>query len=86
MSDTVLEKLAQYSCYDVGYIDGLVYPMDPEIRPVIPGSKMVGRAFTVNEINAICKNIFDEIGENQVLVVRGRDPKRMGAAACRFAS
>ncbi|MBI5305756.1 MAG: RraA family protein [Chloroflexi bacterium] len=78
MSDLILEKFRQYSCFDVGYVEGLVCPMEPEIRPVLPGVKMVGRAFTVNEINAICKNIFDEIGKDEVLVVRGRDPKRMG--------
>jgi 4-hydroxy-4-methyl-2-oxoglutarate aldolase len=78
MSDSILEKLRNYSCFDVGYVEGLTYPMDPEIRPLTHGYKIVGRAFTVNEDNAVCKNIFNEIGENEVLVVRGRDPKRMG--------
>jgi 4-hydroxy-4-methyl-2-oxoglutarate aldolase len=78
MSDPILAGLGHYSCFDVGYVEGLTYPMDPEIRPVLPGVRMIGRAFTVNEINAICKNIFNEIGEDEVLVVRGRDPKRMG--------
>jgi regulator of RNase E activity RraA len=78
MTDPILEKLRQYSCFDVGYVEGLACPMEPEIRPVWPGVKMVGRAFTVNEINAICKNIFDAIGEDEVLVVRGHDPKRRG--------
>ncbi len=78
MSDPILERLKAFSCFDVGYVEGLSYPMDPEIRPVVPGAKMVGRAFTVDEINGICKNIFNEIGKDEVLVIRGRDPKRMG--------
>ena len=78
MTDSLLEKFRQYSCFDVGYVEGLAHALEPEIRPVLPGVKMVGRAFTVNEINAICKNIFDEIGQDEVLVVRGRDPKRRG--------
>ncbi|MEW5718399.1 MAG: RraA family protein [Chloroflexota bacterium] len=78
MSDPILEKFKQFSCFDVGYVEGLSCPMAPEVRPIMPGFKMVGRAFTVNEINAICKNIFDEIGKDEVLVVRGQDPKRMG--------
>ena len=78
MNDHVLKKLRAYSCFDVGYVDGLVFPMDPQIRPIVPGCHMVGRAFTVNEINAICKNIFNEIGVDEVLVVRGDDPQQLG--------
>jgi len=78
MSDQILKKLRAYSCFDVGYVEGLVYPMDPQIRPLVKGSRMVGRAFTVNEDNAICKNIFNEIGNGEVLVVRGGDPKQLG--------
>lgn len=78
MSDTSVESFKDYSCFDVGYVEGLVYPMDPAIRPIAPGCKMVGRAFTVNETNAICKNIFNEIRDGEVLVVRGRDPHRLG--------
>lgn len=78
MIDHVLEKLRAYSCFDVGYVDGLVLPMDPQIRPIVTGCRMVGRAFTVNEVNAICKNIFNEIGKDEVLVVRGDDPLQLG--------
>jgi 4-hydroxy-4-methyl-2-oxoglutarate aldolase len=78
MSDQVLDQFRAYSCFDVGYVEGLVYPMDPEIRPIASGYRMVGRAFTVNEVNAICKNIFNEIGEDEVLVVQGGDPKQLG--------
>jgi regulator of RNase E activity RraA len=78
MSDAILDRLRTYSCFDVGYIEGLVYPMDDQIRPISIGYKMIGRAFTVNEDNAICKNIFNEIGEDEVLVVRGGDPRRFG--------
>ena len=52
--------------------------MDPDIRPIASGYKMVGRAFTVNETNAICKNIFNEIEAGEVLIVRGGDPDRLG--------
>jgi len=78
MSDPILEKLREYTCFDVGYVEGLVYPMDADIRPLTAGYRMAGRAFTVNEDNAICKNIFNQIGEDEVLVVRGRDPERLG--------
>ena len=78
MTDQILEKLRAYSCFDVGYVEGLVFAMDPEIRPLDSGSRMVGRAFTVDEDNAICKNIFNEIGTDEVLVVRGGDPQRLG--------
>jgi 4-hydroxy-4-methyl-2-oxoglutarate aldolase len=78
MSDSNLEKLSAYSCFDVGYVEGLVYPMDPQIRPIVAGYRMIGRAFTVNEVNAICKNIFNEIGKGEVLVVRGGDPQQLG--------
>ena len=78
MKDAIVEKLKNYTCFDVGYVEGLVYPMDAEIRPLDSGYRMAGRAFTVNESNAICKNIFNEIGEGEVLVVRGRDPERLG--------
>jgi 4-hydroxy-4-methyl-2-oxoglutarate aldolase len=78
MSDQILEKFRVYSCFDVGYVEGLVFPMDHQIRPIATGSRMVGRAFTVNEVNAICKNIFNEIGKDEVLVVRGGDLQRSG--------
>jgi 4-hydroxy-4-methyl-2-oxoglutarate aldolase len=79
MTDQILEKLKAYSCFDVGYVEGLVLPMDPQIRPLSSASRMVGRAFTVNENNAICKNIFNEIGKDEVLVVRGGDPQQLGS-------
>ena len=78
MTDQILEKLRAYSCFDVGYVEGLVFPMDHQIRPLVTGTRMIGRAFTVDEINAICKNIFNEIGEDEVLVVRGGDPQQLG--------
>lgn len=78
MSDHNLDKFRAYSCFDVGYVEGLVFPMDPQIRPIVTGCRMVGRAFTVNEVNAICKNIFNEIGKDGVLVVRGGDPQQLG--------
>jgi 4-hydroxy-4-methyl-2-oxoglutarate aldolase len=78
MSETILRKLRNYSCFDVAYVEGLVYLLDREIRPLSSQAKMVGRAFTVNEDNAICKNIFDEIGPDEVLMVRGGDPKELG--------
>ena len=53
MSDPILEAFADYSCFDVGYVEGLAFPMDSEIRPVAAGMRMLGRAFTVNEINSI---------------------------------
>ena len=78
MIDHILDKFRAYSCFDVGYVEGLVSPMDSHIRPIVTGCRMVGRAFTVNEDNAICKNIFNEIGKDEVLVVRGGDPKGLG--------
>ncbi len=78
MPDALLSSFDRFSCFDIGYIEGLTTPMDPAIRPLAPGMRLLGRVFTVNEINAICKNIFDEIGEDEILVVRGGDPKRMG--------
>ena len=78
MSDPILEEYKKYSCFDVGYVEGLATPLDMEIKPVTPGLRMVGRAFTVNEINAICKNIFNEVKEDEVVIVRGGDPKQMG--------
>lgn len=76
--DNTLKNLSAYSCFDVGYVDGLVFSMDPQIRPIETGSRMIGRAFTVNEENAICKNIFNEIGGGEVLVVRGGDTQHLG--------
>lgn len=78
MNDLVLAGFRSYSCFDVGYVEGLTHPMDREIKPLAPGMSMVGRAFTVNEVNGICKNIFNEIGEDEVLVIRGQDPKGKG--------
>jgi 4-hydroxy-4-methyl-2-oxoglutarate aldolase len=78
MGETLLEAFQPYSCFDVGYVEGLTFPLDPAIRPLMPGMRMLGRAFTVDEDNAICKNIFDEIGPDEVLVVRGGDPARKG--------
>jgi 4-hydroxy-4-methyl-2-oxoglutarate aldolase len=78
MSDQILEKLQTYSCFDVGYVEGLVLPIDSNIRPLASDMRMVGRAFTVDEDNAICKNIFNEIGKDEVLVVRGGDPQKLG--------
>jgi 4-hydroxy-4-methyl-2-oxoglutarate aldolase len=78
MTDKIVQEMSQYSCFDIGYVEGLVFLMSPEIRPLTPEMTFIGRAFTVNEVNAVCKNIFDEIQEGEVLVVRGQDPKKMG--------
>ena len=78
MTDPNLNALASFSCFDLGYLEGLVFPMDSGIHPLAPDMKMLGRAFTVNEVNAICKNIFNEIGPEEILVVRGQDPEKKG--------
>jgi 4-hydroxy-4-methyl-2-oxoglutarate aldolase len=78
MTDPLLEAFRSYTCFDAGYIEGLTFPMDPAIRPLAPGMHMLGRAFTVDEVNAICKNVFNEIGPDEVLGVRGNDPQRKG--------
>lgn len=85
MRDPIVEQLSAYTCFDVAYIEGLAFPLDPEIRPLAPGMRMIGRAFTVNEVNGICKNIFNEIGEGEVLVIRGRDPERKGGCGLQIA-
>lgn len=78
MTDPLLEAFEQYSCFDLGYLEGLVTPIDRAIRPLAPGMRMLGRAFTVDEVNAICKNIFNEISPGEILVVRGQDPEEKG--------
>ncbi len=78
--DEILNAFSRFSCFDAGYIEGLVYVMDPSIRPLAADMRFTGRAFTHDEINAISKSIFDEIEPEQVLVVRGGDP--LGRGGC----
>ncbi|MHB8579231.1 MAG: RraA family protein [Ignavibacteriaceae bacterium] len=52
--------------------------MTKEIKPLIKGQKIIGRAFTLNERHAICMNILKEIRNGEVLVVAGRDPLEHG--------
>jgi len=78
MEDRYLEIFKEFSTFQVAYIEGLTFPMDKEINPLMKGMKIVGRAFTVNEKHAVCMNIFQEIKEGEILVVRGKDPTHHG--------
>lgn len=78
MVDQMVKQFKEFSTFDIAYVEGLTFPMDRAIKPLTEGTKVLGRAFTVNEKHAICMNIFQEIGEGEVLVVAGKDETEHG--------
>jgi|GEM_PF-4091391 len=78
MQDKYIKILKSYSTFNVAYLEGLTFVMAKEIKPLVKGQKIIGRAFTVNEHHAICMNVIREIKQGEILIIAGKDPFEHG--------